>query len=53
MGVSTISLWEVAKLVEGGRLTLPVPVRDWLDQAVNYPGMRVLELTLDIIVDST
>lgn len=53
LGVSTISLWEVAKLVEGGRLTLPVPIRDWLDQATNYPGIRVLELTPDIIVDST
>lgn len=29
-GVSSISLWEVAKLVESGRLTLPIPIRDWL-----------------------
>lgn len=53
LGVSMISLWEVAKLVEGGRLTLPVSVQDWLDQAMNYPGIRVLELTPEIIVDST
>lgn len=53
LGVSTISLWEVAKLVESGRLTLPVPVRDWLDQAIGYPGISVLELTPEIIVDST
>lgn len=37
LGVSTISLWEVAKLVEGERLTLPIPVRDWIGQATNYP----------------
>lgn len=53
LGISVISLWEVAKLVEGGRLTLPIPVREWLDQAITYPGMRVLELTPDIIVEST
>lgn len=53
LGISIISLWEVAKLVEGDRLTLPVPVRNWLDQAINYPGIQVLELTADIIVDST
>lgn len=53
LGISIISCWEVAKLVEVGRLTLPVPVRDWLDQAMNYPGVRILELTPAIIVDST
>jgi PIN domain nuclease of toxin-antitoxin system len=53
LAVSAISLWEVAKLVEGGRLELPLPVRDWLDLAINYPGMQVLELTPAIVVDST
>ena len=45
LGVSAISCWEVAKLVEYGRLTLPHPVGDWLDQALAYPGIRLLELT--------
>ena len=31
LAISRISLWKVAKLVEGGRLTLPTPVREWLD----------------------
>jgi PIN domain nuclease of toxin-antitoxin system len=53
LGISIISCWEVAKLVQVGRLTLPIAVREWLDQAMNYPGVRVLELTPDIIVDST
>lgn len=35
LGISIISLWEVAKLVEGGRLTLPIAVREWLEQAIN------------------
>ena len=53
LGVSAIACWEVAKLAEYGRLTLPYPVADWLDQAFAYPGIRWLELTPRIIVEST
>ena len=53
LGVSVISCWEVAKLVEYGRLILPCPVAGWLDQALAYPGIRLLELTPRIIVEST
>jgi PIN domain nuclease of toxin-antitoxin system len=38
IAVSAISCWEVAKLVERGRLTLPCPVFDWLQQALSYPA---------------
>jgi len=34
LGVSAISCWEVAKLVERGRLTLPCPVFDLSQQAL-------------------
>ena len=53
IGVSAISCWEVAKLVEYRRLTLPCPVGKWLGQAVSYPGVRILELTPQIAVEST
>jgi PIN domain nuclease of toxin-antitoxin system len=53
LGVSIISCWEVAKLVEYERLTLPCPVAEWLDQALGYPGISLLELTPRIVVDST
>jgi PIN domain nuclease of toxin-antitoxin system len=53
LGVSAISCWEVAKLVEYNRLLLPCPVRDLLEQALSYPGVRLLELTPQIAVDST
>lgn len=52
-GVSAISCWEIAKLVEYGRLSLPVPVGEWLDWALDYPGVRLLELTPRIAVEST
>lgn len=53
LGVSIISCWEIAKLVEYGRLVLPSPVEEWLNQALSYPGIRLLELTPRIVVEST
>ena len=53
LGVSVISCWEVAKLVEYGRLDLPCPVQEWFEQALNYPGIRLLELTPQIAFEST
>lgn len=53
LGISVISCWEVAKLVEYGRLHLPYPVAEWLDQALAYPGVTLLQLTPRIVVDST
>lgn len=53
LGVSIISCWEVAKLVEYRRLELACPVEEWLDQALQYPGMQLLDLTPPIAVEST
>ena len=53
LGVCAISCWEVAKLVEGGRLTLPFPVGEWLSKALAYPGIRLLELSPQVAVEST
>lgn len=53
LGVSAISCWEVAKLVERGRLILPFSVDKWLDQALAYPGICLVELTPRICVEST
>ena len=53
IGVSIISCWEVAKLVEYGRLKLPQDVAKWLEVALSYPGVRLLDLTPAIVVEST
>lgn len=53
LGISVISCWEVAKLVEYQRLKLPCGVLDWLNQALAYPGITLLELTPEIVVTST
>jgi PIN domain nuclease of toxin-antitoxin system len=53
LGISAISCWEVAKLVEYGRLELACPIEEWMEQAVAYPGMQLLELTPRIAIEST
>ncbi|MBW4634465.1 MAG: type II toxin-antitoxin system VapC family toxin [Iphinoe sp. HA4291-MV1] len=53
LGVSIISCWEVAKLVEINKLTLSISVDEWLTVALAYPGVQLLDLTIPIIVEST
>ncbi|NJM61306.1 MAG: type II toxin-antitoxin system VapC family toxin [Oscillatoriales cyanobacterium RU_3_3] len=53
LGISVYSCWEVAKLVEYGRLILPCSLEEWFATALAYPGIQLLDLTLPIIVEST
>lgn len=48
-----ISCWEIANPVERSRLTLAIPVGEWIDRALRYPGIRLLELSPKIAVHST
>jgi PIN domain nuclease of toxin-antitoxin system len=51
--VSAISCWEVAKLVQYGRLELACPLEEWMGQALAYPGVQLVELTPRIAIEST
>ncbi|HDR14978.1 MAG TPA: type II toxin-antitoxin system VapC family toxin [Desulfobacteraceae bacterium] len=53
LGVSVISCWEVAKLVEFERLTFDMDVFDWIEQALSYPGLQLIEFSPRIAVEST
>jgi PIN domain nuclease of toxin-antitoxin system len=53
LGISAISVWEIAKLTEYGRLELPCELDAWLPQAFGYPGVRRIELSTEIAVEST
>jgi PIN domain nuclease of toxin-antitoxin system len=53
LGVSIISCWEVAKLVELRRLTLSLAVDEWLAAALADAGVQQLELTIPMIIQST
>jgi PIN domain nuclease of toxin-antitoxin system len=53
IGISAISCWEVAKLVELRKLQLPIEVSEWFRIALQYPRTTLLELTPDIATEST
>ncbi|NOU22755.1 MAG: type II toxin-antitoxin system VapC family toxin [Methyloglobulus sp.] len=53
LGISVISCWEIAKLVEYQRLTLPCPITEWFTQALAYPNIQLLNLTPQIAIEST
>ncbi len=42
-----------AKLVEYNRLELPCGLHEWFDAALRYPGIRLVELTAEIAIQST
>ena len=45
LAVSDISLWEVATLVQLGRVELTMPLRDWLERAVAPPLVRRFDIS--------
>jgi len=53
IGISAISCWEIAKLVEYGRLELPFPISEWFKQAFRYPGLQLYDLTPEVAIEST
>jgi PIN domain nuclease of toxin-antitoxin system len=53
LAVSAISCWEVAKLVEYGRLQLPSDLDEWLDLALDASGVRLIPISPRIAAEST
>ena len=50
--VSSIRVWEVAMLVERGRLRLAIAVDEWVGQAERIPGLRFVPVTNAIALRS-
>ena len=51
--VSAISCWEIAKKVEIGKLQLDRSTDQWIKNALNYPGIQLIDLSLEILLAST
>ncbi len=51
LGISAISCWEVAKLVEYGRLNLACDLETWMEAALDLPGIQVIELTPTVAIE--
>jgi PIN domain nuclease of toxin-antitoxin system len=42
--LSAVSAWELALLVDGGRVTLDVPVQLWIERFLDRPGLAAAPL---------
>ena len=52
LGVSVFSIWEIAKLVQKGRLKLPFDVPTWIDKALTETAVEVLPISKHIAIDA-
>lgn len=50
--ISPMSVWEIGMLVEKKRIELEVDVQDWVDEALDNPGIKLLPLTPKIAIQS-
>ena len=51
--LSAISLWEVCKLVEKGRIQIFSDLEEWVRQALDIPGLQVVPLDFRVFYKST
>jgi PIN domain nuclease of toxin-antitoxin system len=49
LGISIYSCWEIAKLVEYGKLELKFSIKDWLEIALSHPNLRTIDLTIQYL----
>jgi len=46
------SIWELAKLVEKKKIKISISIDEWIDKALAYPGLKILNLSKEIITKS-
>jgi PIN domain nuclease of toxin-antitoxin system len=51
--LSAISIWEFSKLLEKKRITISCDGMKWISEALNMPRLRVVELSPEIMWQST
>jgi PIN domain nuclease of toxin-antitoxin system len=51
--VPEIAIWELATLVAKKRLTLGMPIKNWVEEAMQKPGIEMAPLSWEISIEST
>ncbi|MCL5041898.1 MAG: type II toxin-antitoxin system VapC family toxin [Gammaproteobacteria bacterium] len=51
--ISAITAWEIALLLEKGRITLSMGIDDWLDTLEEIEGVRIVPVDKATLVEST
>lgn len=52
IGICTISLVEISRLVQRGRIVLPKPTQEWFDIALTQEGVILISITPEIAIGS-
>ncbi len=50
--IASISIWEFAMMVTKGRINVSIDPKRWLNNAIGNSGLRVIELTPEIAMES-
>ena len=50
--VASISIWEFAMLASKGRINVKIDPKIWLDNAIKKTGIRIIEISPEIAVES-
>jgi PIN domain nuclease of toxin-antitoxin system len=51
--LSVLSMWEVGMLEARGRIRFDIPCLDWVEHALDVPGLSLVPLTPSIAVNSS
>jgi PIN domain nuclease of toxin-antitoxin system len=52
ISLSAISIWEIGMLAAKERITLTQPIDKWVNQAMEVSSACIVELSVDILLDS-
>lgn len=52
LGISTISLIEIARLVSAERIILPLPIQEWFEISLSQEGIMLISITPAIAIDA-
>ena len=52
LGISTISLIEIARLVSAKRIILPLRIQEWFEIALSQEGIILISITPEIAVEA-
>ncbi len=52
LGLSAISVWELARKVSLGKLKLSEPLSQWVNRAASLPFIEIVPLTPEIAIES-
>lgn len=50
--IASISIWEFAMMVAKGRINVKIDPRLWLDNAIENTGLKIIELSPEIALES-